>query len=1411
MREIQVPAEAIVRIRDAAGHVVGAGFLTTNELVLTCAHVLGGAPPAAQVTVEFPLLPADARTTARVVGWHPIDESGGGDIAVLRLDAMPPSATPARLSSVPTRWGEQVRVFGFPPDLGSDHGVWVEAELRAATGAGWLQIESVPGRRRIGPGFSGSPVFAPAAGGVVGMLVAAELGTGTTTSYVITVETLLSAHPRIAAPDPSEVSPFRGLEPFYERHAELFRGRDSLSARLLAFATTRPIVVVAGASGSGKSSLVHAGLIPRARSRGMGVAVFRMLSGEHAAFALSRGVLPVLQPELTEQAVLAEAGLLAARLSETDGQTMPWLADRLLSHAGPAGLLIFVDQFEEGVAERRDEAQALFGLLQDLTAAAPRHRDGSSALVAVLTLRSGTLDDLVTDRIADSVAGGVVFVPPMTREQLAEAIAPAGVAFEPGLAGRILDDAGLEPGTLPLVEFAMAQLWDKRVAGTLTHTAYDEMGGVSGALAGHAERLYGQLSDAEQNAARRLLVSLARPEEGGFLRRSMRLSDVDDDLIPVLGKLSTGRLVVVGRPGGGEETVELAHQALLNRWPRLGAWLAEQRDFLLWREHLREGIARWQADNRDQGGLLRGAALVRAEGWLAHTTAELSTMEREYVHASRARERRRTRIARVTIAAISVLAVVAGGLAVLADRANRNAQEQLRIAHSRALADESIRSRQIDPRMALQLAQAAWSTAPTAEAYGALFTQYASLQHVDKVFQELWNGDVSRVMTSPDGSRTVFATDDGRKSIWDGLNGGNPSRAADMKLPHPFTGGTLRLSPSGRLLAYDNGAGTIAFWELGGHDPAETILLRDTTHRARVVRSMAFSPDETRLLIQRSGYDMEDPEFEQWDLARRRQIPVARRISPQDIDFASVFLGPGPNDVMLGRTDGAVDVYDLSTGEPVRSVPPPKSRHGRVALGGTVVVHCETLTESPVLSDTLRVIDVADGSLRRTIPVDACRRFELDTSTKYALINDGSLSADAANGRFTVVDLSDGSISRLNTPNVGMLRENIGIDKYASVAVYSDADGRGTVLIADGSLLYRLRLTDSGPKASQVTTGLKLNPQGDLGAKVSAGRTIELVDVTTGAVVATAQGGQMCLASCGRGSPIDFTPDGKRLLTVQEDTLVSYSVPGLTVEGRIDLPVPADIGGPSKKDGETFPEWGGNVDPLHDGQVAVLHAGLITRWDLRSGTQIGAPTRVRTDPDALRRSGHLAVLIARPRHPDQAAVIEPNGDVELWDLDQHRIVAKLGQATVFQSSIRFTADSSVVAVRTPGGHAQLWDADHARMLGRPIPIGGDNDLLGFTPDGKLIGISHGFNMEGAQIWDQHSGKLLAVLTSGPSTSTWRLEGYRLTHFGSDPIRSVQLDPRLWFDTLCGLSNRDFTSDERTVLAKLGTPEHRPCT
>lgn len=268
---------AVLRIRDLRGDPVGLGFLISPELALTCAHVVSAAlgtpqdqepSPASRIRVDLPLVSAFAPDAvgvgASVERWLPPREPGGGDMALLRLDAALPGAHPVRLIEAEGVWGHPVRAFGFP--AGRPGGVWHSGVLRDSQAYGWIQADLADGGYPVSRGFSGTPVWDEDRVGVVGMIAVAESGRPPV-SYLIPTAGILRAWPELR-PLAIPPSPFRSLTAFREADAPHFYGRRAESDELdLALAGEQRVAIV-GASGSGKSSLALAGVLPGCAARG---------------------------------------------------------------------------------------------------------------------------------------------------------------------------------------------------------------------------------------------------------------------------------------------------------------------------------------------------------------------------------------------------------------------------------------------------------------------------------------------------------------------------------------------------------------------------------------------------------------------------------------------------------------------------------------------------------------------------------------------------------------------------------------------------------------------------------------------------------------------------------------------------------------------------------------------------------------------------------------------------------------------------------------------------------------------------------------------------------------------------------------------------------------------------------------
>ena len=394
--------------------------------------------------------------------------------------------------------------------------------------------------------------------------------------------------------------PFKGLASFDVDDAEVFFGRERLVAELVARLAGAPLMAVVGPSGSGKSSALRAGLLA----------------------ALAAGVLPGSERWAI---VLLRPGEHPLRALEQ-------------ATAGITGrAVVAVDQFEELFTACRDERErAAFVAALAERAGDPRRR--TLVLVAVRADFYGHC--AAYPELSRLMGANHVLVGPMRRDELRRAIElparRAGLLVEPELADALVADVADEPGALPLLSSSLLELWQRRDGHRLRLDAYDQAGGVRGAVARLAERAYERLDDAQREVARRILLRLAEGEGDAVVRRRVPLAELEGEGVEeTLAVLADQRLVTIG-----EGEVEVAHEALLREWPRLRAWLEEDAEGRRLHAHLIAAARDWEAGGRDPAELYRGARLAAALEWAGAHASELNASERAFLDAGRSRAER---------------------------------------------------------------------------------------------------------------------------------------------------------------------------------------------------------------------------------------------------------------------------------------------------------------------------------------------------------------------------------------------------------------------------------------------------------------------------------------------------------------------------------------------------------------------------------------------------------------------------------------------------------------------------------------------------------------------------------------------------------------------------------------------------
>lgn len=434
-------------------------------------------------------------------------------------------------------------------------------------------------------------------------------------------------------------SPYRGLFAFREQDAPFFFGRETFSEMLVESVRKKPFVAVIGPSGCGKSSLVFAGLLPRLHYDGTW-RIASMRPGNRPFRTLASAVLPLLEAQMDEIDRLARINKLAEPLQQGEISLYD-IIERIMQKQSISRLLLFIDQFEElfTFCQSSEDRQCFIDTLLETVHAVSRYQRVNFTLI--ITLRADFLGQALLNRsIADVLQHNDVKLSPMKQQELYDAIEkPArqlNAALEEGLAKRIVLDINREPGKLPLLEFTLTLLWEKRQNGILKHSAYGEIGGVEQALATYAEELYVTLTREEQQMVQKVFLQLVHPGEGTEdTRRMATRAQIGKEAWSVIMRLSDARLVVCGQDEiTGEEIVEITHEALITGWKRLSEWVENNRDFRSWQEHLRAALRQWEKSKRDDGALLHGALLAEARQWMVQRGEEVNQSEQLFIEAS---------------------------------------------------------------------------------------------------------------------------------------------------------------------------------------------------------------------------------------------------------------------------------------------------------------------------------------------------------------------------------------------------------------------------------------------------------------------------------------------------------------------------------------------------------------------------------------------------------------------------------------------------------------------------------------------------------------------------------------------------------------------------------------------------------
>jgi WD40 repeat protein len=1131
--------------------------------------------------------------------------------------------------------------------------------------------------------------------------------------------------------------PYRGLLPFDQEHAGVFFGRQQLTAELIAKVAGRlagpSMVVVSGASGAGKSSLLHAGLLPA------------LIAGSQLEGSADwpRVVMAPTGDPLTELATRlaalshGDAAAIRNRLAADPDRAHLVVGQAVLDGAWPGNgslpppalrpgrLLLVIDQFEEVFTlapGRGDSGQQAFIAALCAAASQPFAPHSEPPAVVVIAVRGDFWARCAAHAgLAQLMQDGMFVVGPMTGTELREAItgpaAAAGLQVDADLADTVLADlrtAGHDEaeGTLPLLSQAMMLTWQRRDGNRLTVPGYHETGGVARSVEFGAEAVYEALPDAGQQIAREIFRALALAGPDGQLARRAasraelaagRRDAARRTLGTVLEAFASSRLLVLDG-----DTVQIAHDVLVRAWPRLRGWLdSEQASWVLYTQ-LQEDAAEWAGHGQDSSFLYRGSQLAAVEQAATRWAADparypaLSGDESGFLHASQhvaarsVRQRRAAAAVLISLAlAVSIASVFALQQRTIALQQRTSAFRQRDQAIYNEVVAEALQASSTDASLAAQLDLVAYRMQPDS-GLGTSLLNTENTPLYSLISSEV-KGSAGSVAFSPDG-RTLATGDGPIVRLWH-VNG----TARPKPLGH-FSGSevitTMAFSKDGRILASGSLYDAIRLWNVA--DPAHPRPLGQPFlgDSGTGVNSVSFSPDG-RILASGGGnigivrlWNVTDP-------ARPRPLgpPLGSQASPYSVAFS-----PDSRTLAVGSSDGSIKLWNLDD--------PAHPQLLDQVLDASVSRGVVSITVSPD-GHTLVSVD-ENGTIRLWNVTDPSRPQPLgQLSTGSASSVDSiAFSPDSqtlANGG------RDGTIRLWNVTDpsrpqpLGQLSA-LGASNVDSVAF--SPDGR---TLASGHYDGTVRLWNI-PQAILAGSTVQTVAFSPVSHTLASGQqgTIRLWNIADPAHPRPL--GQVTAGTGNVIKSVAFSPDGRILASAQGGTIRLW---------KVNDPVhPQPLGQVHTGTGDIV--YSLAFSPRGN-TLASGENGTIRLWNIADPARPHQLGRLSTDNTYAVAFSPDGRMLADGSYG--GAMDLDFSTVQLWNVSDLANPKPFGPALASNldivSSVAFSSDGRTLAIGVDDGTIRMWniaDPGHPKVLGHPLTTNTINvvTLAAFAPDGDIL-------------------------------------------------------------------------------------------
>lgn len=1150
-------------------------------------------------------------------------------------------------------------------------------------------------------------------------------------------------------------NPFKGLRAFDEADAQDFFGRTNLILQLIETLQedTRFLAVV-GPSGSGKSSVVSAGMIPAIRHGALPNSerwlVSKMVPGAHPLKELEQTLLRVAfeKPETSIEAML--------RADDTGLQHV--IQDIIPNNTQ---LLIFIDQFEETFTLTEEDAERA-AFLNNLTHALTVP---GSPLRVIIALRADFYDrPLLFPGFSELIRKNTEVVIPLTPDDIEQIIkrpaSSAGLIPDPDLVTAMVADLREQAGALPLLQFALTELYERRENEHLTLKAYREIGGVSGALVRRANDIYAQLDERQQTFARQIFLRLVALGEGtndtrrrAALSDLLSISDQPEDIRALLDMFGKYRLLTFDHdPDTRAPTVEIAHESLIRQWEQLREWLENNRTDLRLQQLLAVASNEWARGNEDTSFLASGARLTQFETLMNSQNVALSGRERDYIRASIALRQRAANRLRLFIATLILITLIALGSALFAiDRQQRaeierdRADLQAEISRSRELAMSAITGRNRLDRNLLTSLQALHSF-DTLEGRRSLLTGLLSNPRLISFLPDQ-NNPLYAVALNPDATVIATAGDNHNILLWDA---NTRQLIRQLRGQHTAPVRDLEFSPDGTRLASAAHDGRVVIWDW---DQGSIIEGYEGENGEPEVWAIAYSPDGN-MLATAGG----DGWLTVWDLTRDtiEQVGKAWELAGHDETIYTLDFSPDGKTLASGGADNTIRLWDMTAldeeQEPVVLTGHENwvqtlqfSPNGSLlaSSGPENKVYFWDMQSKTVLGNfrtnhtnwVKRLAFSPSGALLATASLDnSIRVWDLATGQQIGTPFTGHTDAiwDVAflpdNQRMVSVSSDSSAILWNLQPRQPLAQRLTGHTQPVWSLAYSGeilasssgSTGRG----GDFNIhLWNNDGTERGVLEGHIALVKSVAVHENLLASGSADRTVRLWNVETGEQLEMLRGHQ------GAVTGIVFHADGSLIASSDDEGTVILWSDGWKKTAEW-----------SQETGVTNLALSGNV------LAASLVDGRITLWDVATQESLGELTGSHTD-----------LIEALAFSPDGKIMASGSRDntIVLWDMTT---LQPIGQPLKFHtnwvSGLSFSPDGKLLASASRDNTLQLWDVAERQPLGLPL-VGHTNwvNAVQFSPDGKRLA-SAGWD-NSVILWD--------VSLEGWSALACQIANRNLTH------------------------------------------------